>query len=132
MEPVELVYLDPPYNQHPYGSNYFMLNLILDYQRPAEVSRVSGIPVAWQRSDYNVRTSALIALSHLVSELPTRFVLLSFSDDGFLDPNDLMSLFSNLGKCQVFNNDYNTYRASRNLSGRSLTVTEHLFLLEKS
>ena len=132
MEPVDLVYLDPPYNQHPYGSNYFMLNLILDYQRPAEVSRVSGIPVAWQRSDYNVRTSALIALSHLVSELPTRFVLLSFSDDGFLDPNDLMSLFSNLGKCQVFNNDYNTYRASRNLSGRSLTVTEHLFLLEKS
>jgi adenine-specific DNA-methyltransferase len=27
---VDLAYLDPPYNQHPYGSNYFMLNLILD------------------------------------------------------------------------------------------------------
>ena len=25
---VDLAYLDPPYNQHPYGSNYFMLNLI--------------------------------------------------------------------------------------------------------
>ena len=24
---IDLVYLDPPYNQHPYGSNYFMLNI---------------------------------------------------------------------------------------------------------
>jgi adenine-specific DNA-methyltransferase len=28
---VDLAYLDPPYNQHPYSSNYFMLNLINDY-----------------------------------------------------------------------------------------------------
>ena len=25
---VNLTYFDPPYNQHPYGSNYFMLNII--------------------------------------------------------------------------------------------------------
>ena len=31
---VDLAYLDPPYNQHPYGSNYFMLNLVADYKRP--------------------------------------------------------------------------------------------------
>ena len=28
LEEVDLCYIDPPYNQHPYGSNYFMLNLI--------------------------------------------------------------------------------------------------------
>ena len=26
LEPVDVAYFDPPYNQHPYGSNYFMLN----------------------------------------------------------------------------------------------------------
>ncbi|MDR1470865.1 MAG: DNA adenine methylase, partial [Spirochaetaceae bacterium] len=31
---VDIAYLDPPYNQHPYGSNYFILNLILDYKYP--------------------------------------------------------------------------------------------------
>ena len=35
--------LDPPYNQHPYGSNYFMLNLICDYREPVEISAVSAI-----------------------------------------------------------------------------------------
>ena len=30
MPMLDLVYLDPPYNQHPYGSNYFMLNTIYE------------------------------------------------------------------------------------------------------
>lgn len=41
---LDLAYIDPPYNQHPYGSNYFILNLIVTYQRPARVSQVSGVP----------------------------------------------------------------------------------------
>ena len=31
---VDIAYFDPPYNQHPYGSNYFMLNLIADFKAP--------------------------------------------------------------------------------------------------
>ena len=31
---LDLAYFDPPYNQHPYGSNYFMLNLLVHYRRP--------------------------------------------------------------------------------------------------
>ena len=52
---LDLVYVDPPYNQHPYGSNYFMLDLLLRYERPERISRVSGIPADWQRSGYNVK-----------------------------------------------------------------------------
>ena len=37
---LDLAYIDPPYNQHPYGSNYFMLNLLVHYERPQEISRV--------------------------------------------------------------------------------------------
>jgi adenine-specific DNA-methyltransferase len=37
---LDLTYIDPPYNQHPYGSNYFMLNLLVRYQRPSEISRI--------------------------------------------------------------------------------------------
>lgn len=38
----DLAYFDPPYNQHPYGSNYFMLNLLVDYVEPSDISRVLG------------------------------------------------------------------------------------------
>jgi hypothetical protein len=50
---VDLIYLDPPYNQHPYGSNYFMLNLICTNERPHTLSKVSGIPGDWNKSQYN-------------------------------------------------------------------------------
>ena len=36
---LDLAYVDPPYNQHPYGSNYFMLNLLVHYQRPGRSAR---------------------------------------------------------------------------------------------
>jgi adenine-specific DNA-methyltransferase len=50
---LDLVYYDPPYNQHPYGSNYHMLNTILDYVEPIEISKVAGIPTDWKKSLYN-------------------------------------------------------------------------------
>jgi adenine-specific DNA-methyltransferase len=40
IEDVDLAYIDPPYNQHPYGSNYFMLNLIIDYVEPQNIRKI--------------------------------------------------------------------------------------------
>ncbi len=69
----DVAYFDPPYNQHPYGSNYFMLNLLVSYEEPREISRVSGIPTSWQRSDYNVRSKALAKLGELIGAVDARF-----------------------------------------------------------
>ena len=129
---IDVAYIDPPYNQHPYGSNYFMLNLLVRYERPAEVSRVSGIPVDWQRSGYNVRARSLPLLRQLFDTLDARFLLVSFNDDGFIRPDDMQATLRRLGTVQTFETRYNTYRASRNLRNRTLHVTEHLFLVERS
>ena len=129
---IDLAYLDPPYNQHPYGSNYFMLNLILNYKKPAEISKVSGIPSDWNRSDYNIRQKSFTALTNLVEGLNAKYVVISFSDDGFLDPGQLIEFLSKLGRLKVIDIDYNTFRGSRNLSSRSTRITEHLFILKKA
>ncbi len=128
----DLTYLDPPYNQHPYGSNYFMLNLIARNEEPSEVSRVSGIPTGWQRSAYNVRREARLALGELIKNLDTRFVLISYSDEGFISPEEMRGLLADFGTTTVSDIRYPTYRASRNLSSRALSVTEHLYLLERN
>jgi len=131
LDPVDLAYLDPPYNQHPYGSNYFMLNLLVDYQEPSEISRVSGIPTAWRRSGYNVRKQSEKLLRDLITRIPARFVLLSFNDEGFVSPEAMCAMLEELGRVDEFRTTYNTYRGSRNLAGRSLHVTEHLYLVDK-
>ena len=128
---LDIAYLDPPYNQHPYGSNYFMLNLLVSYMRPENVSKVSGIPVDWRRSDYNVRSLALPRLRQLVHSIDAKFLLISFNNEGFITPEDMVALLQELGRVEVMELPYNTFRGSRNLRGRDIHVTEQLFLVER-
>jgi adenine-specific DNA-methyltransferase len=83
IQEVDIAYFDPPYNQHPYGSNYFMLNLLVDYKRPTETSRVSGIPTDWNRSRYNQKAEAETALFELVDKTKAKFILISYNSEGF-------------------------------------------------
>lgn len=128
---LDLAYLDPPYNQHPYGSNYFMLNLLVDYQRPTEISRVSGIPTTWNRSRYNQRREAATALFDLVERLRAKFVLISYNSEGFIGQDQFLERLGRCGKVLQMDTSYNTFRGSRNLRARSIHVTESLYLLEK-
>ncbi|MGO9666964.1 MAG: DNA adenine methylase [Polyangia bacterium] len=129
---LDLVYLDPPYNQHPYGSNYFMLNLLVSYREPTSVSKVSGIPTDWRRSRYNVRADALPSLKRFVGSIDAKFLLISFNDEGFISPEEMRAMLCEVGRVNVIEFPYNTYRGSRNLSGRSIHVMEQLFLVEKT
>lgn len=129
---MDVAYLDPPYNQHPYGSNYFMLNLLVDYEEPKSISRVSGIPRHWRRSLYNRAAWAAQTLAGLVEAVRAKFVLVSFSSEGFIAEDEMLSLLSRQGKLDVLEKNYNTFRGSRNLKARSLHVRERLYILEKS
>ena len=128
---VDIAYLDPPYNQHPYGSNYFMLNLILDYRDPKNTSKVSGIPENWNRSDYNKAGMALQSLSELVGNIKSKFVLVSFSSEGFIGIGQMQDMLQKMGRVEMLETRYNAFRGSRNLSARETYVREHLFILEK-
>jgi len=128
---LDLAYFDPPYNQHPYGSNYFMLNLLVHYKRPTHISHVSGIPVDWRRSNYNIRSRCLPALRDLLQAVDAKFILLSFNDEGFIRPDTMRQLLGEVGHVQVIETRYNTFRGSRNLRNRSTHVTEQLLLVER-
>jgi len=134
---VDLAYLDPPYNQHPYGSNYFMLNLILENKFPENISKVSGIPDDWNRSAYNKKQFAYSSLSELITNIKAKFVLISFNSEGFISLDEMRNMLEKIGKVKVLETSYNTFRGCRNLSNlaeqglRNIHVTEYLYLLEK-
>lgn len=131
LEDVDIVYLDPPYNQHPYGSNYFMLNLICSYERPKTFSKVSGIPVDWNRSRYNQRKEAEDALFEVIEKCRAEYVMLSYNSEGFISHKRFVERLNSLGTVTVLETPYNTFRGSRNLRERAIHVTEFLYLLRK-
>ena len=128
----DLAYIDPPYNQHPYGSNYFMLNLVANYKRPIRVSRVSGIPYNWRRSGYNVRAKSLPLLRDLLHKIDAPFIIVSFNNEGFIRSDDMRDTLEKIGRVETLEIPYNAFRGSRNFKNRSIHVTEHLFLVERN
>lgn len=130
LDVVDLVYMDPPYNQHPYGSNYFMLNVINEYKRPEEISEVSGIPKNWNRSKYNQAREALNTFEKLCNDAKARYLLISFNSDGFIKKKEMVNMLSKIGNVKIMEKKYNTFRGSRNLNNRDIHVKEYLYLVE--
>jgi len=128
---LDITYLDPPYNQHPYGSNYFMLNLILKNKLDVEISKVSGITQDWNRSVFNKPYSALIAMEEIIKNLKSKFVIISYNSEGFISFEQMVEMLKKYGNLKTVEITYNTFRGSRNLRERNIHVSEYLFVLEK-
>ena len=107
--PVDFTYYDPPYNQHPYGSNYFMLNVIYraitepDYVRNLSIdpNSVSGIPKDWTRSDFNYEKSALWAIRDMIDNSNSRDIVVSYNDGGLVSKDDLIEILGSRGEVEV-------------------------------
>ena len=127
---LDVIYLDPPYNQHPYSSNYFMLNLIAKNIIPDKTSKVSGIPSQWTRSDYNYHNKAVAAMKELLHYCVQKssYVLLSYNNEGTITLQDWEQIFEpyQVTKKGIL---YDAYRGSRNLHNRAGKVTEILYMI---
>ncbi|NLY03313.1 MAG: DNA adenine methylase [Campylobacter sp.] len=127
----DITYIDPPYNQHPYGSNYFMLNLISSYKQPSEISKISGIAQGWNRSVFNQKTNALNAMLDIINNLKSKFILISYNSEGFISKSEFEKELSKFGELKLLEQKYNAFRGSRNLHSRPTHVKEQLYILRK-
>ena len=130
---LDIIYLDPPYNQHPYGSNYFMLNLIVDNEMPdTGISRVSGIPDNWNRSAFNKHKEAVDMMSQVLklAVSKSQYVLLSYNDEGIISLEELEEIMSdfNVERVEI---EYDTFKGSRNLANRSKKVREIIYIISE-
>ncbi len=128
----DLVYYDPPYNQHPYGSNYFMLNILADKAEVIDIQNgVSGIAENWNRSAYNKRIQAIEAMDDLIKNTKAKYILISYNNEGIIPYDDFLNILKKYGETTLLEQDYNTYRGSRNLNARNIKVKELLWILKK-
>ena len=129
---IDITYIDPPYNQHPYGSNYFMLNAIAECRCPKEISKVSGIPKDWNRSIYNKRVEGVMQLLKDIETVDSKYVLLSYSSEAYLPIKDMVAELAKIGLITNLQEiDYNVFRGSRNLSNRPKKLQEYLITIRK-
>lgn len=129
---VNVAYYDPPYNQHPYSSNYHILNTILEYQEPKQLSEVAGIRADWNKSDYNYQSTAAQSLEKLIKLTNADFILLSYNNEGIIPEEVIVDILSKYGVLEIRTQEYSAFKGSRNLKQRSSKVKEYLYVLKKN
>ncbi len=99
LHPADVVYLDPPYNQHSYLGNYHVWESLVRWDKP----EVYG--VAMKRADvrervsrFNRRTQFAAAFEALLDAVRARYLIVSFNDEGFLELPALRILLGTRGK----------------------------------
>ena len=135
----DFVYLDPPYNQHPYGSNYHVLNSVALWDRPALSPKISGrgdksaIRLDWRserRSPYNSGRDAGPAFAALIGSLPARWIATSYSTDGNIPLLDLVRVCCDRGATDVFVQPYKRYRVSSQRASAKPLNAEFVLLID--
>jgi adenine-specific DNA-methyltransferase len=110
-----------------------MLNSILNNSvNPEILSRVSGIPNDWNKSDWNKKSTIKNTFSKLIENTKAKFILVSYNNEGFLTEQDFYEIMNKYGKVKMFEKDYTVFRGGNIKSNkRSNIVKELLFLLKK-
>ncbi len=119
-EAVDVAYLDPPYNQHPYGSNYHVLNSVVLWDKPPLPKRISrgnkaAIRLDWRterRSAYNYKDEATHAYRRLLSTINARYILTSYSTDGMIPLGEMLAANVARGDVSIVMQGYKRYRVS--------------------
>jgi adenine-specific DNA-methyltransferase len=139
---VDLCYLDPPYNQHQYGSNYHLLNTIARWDRPpvddarapdGSLLRAAGIPPSWMenRSAFCSKRTAAPAFRELLAAVDARTILLSYNTEGLVPPEELVDMLSDGAEVSLRSLDYVKYRGGRQSASRLSRNREILFIARR-
>ncbi|MGH9028700.1 MAG: DNA adenine methylase, partial [Acidimicrobiales bacterium] len=132
----DLAYLDPPYNQHRYDSNYHIWETLLEWDSPEHYG------VACKRTDlrgegrsvFNSRSSMPAALEQVVRDVEARIVVLSYNDESFCDLDQLKEMCSSRGHVELLAFESDRYVGARigihNPSGKKVGTVGRLRNLE--
>ena len=125
----DVLYIDPPYNTRQYITNYHLLETIARYDNPS-IHGKTGLRdyEESEKSEYCSKTTCLSALTDLVEKADARHIVFSYSNEGILSPDEILSVLSSRGEATLgFAIDYQRFKSHSKGSNRAKCVQELLF-----
>lgn len=127
----DVAYLDPPYNQHSYLGNYHIWETLVRWDAPTPYG------VARKREDtrarasiFNSRPRHAEAMRQVIEQLDVRALVVSFSNEGYLDRAELTRMLARRGEVMVLEHDFKRYVGAQigvfNPQGERVGKVSHL------
>ena len=128
----DILYIDPPYNERQYISNYHLLETSARYDYPV-VKGVTGVrPNSKEKSKYCMSKEVLNVFYDLIENAKFKYIILSYNSEGLMKESEIEQVMKSVGKENTFKKYEIPYRRFKsrktNFEG---TVKEYLFFIEK-
>lgn len=128
----DILYLDPPYNERQYATNYHMLETIAKYDNPILSGKTGLRDYANQKSEYCRKQNATKAFADIIKHAKAKFIFLSYNNEGLMSFDEIQAIMKTRGKYGCFSQEYNRFKADkkRNYSAESTTEYIHWLKIE--
>lgn len=109
----DILYLDPPYNQRQYATNYHILETIAKYDSPKIHGKTGLREYQDQKSLYCSRPKVKQAFKDLILNADVKYIFLSYNNEGLMSAGDIKEVMSLRGKYGFFTQVYNRFKADQ-------------------
>jgi len=109
----DILYLDPPYNQRQYATNYHMLETIAKYDNPKIHGKTGLREYQNQKSLYCSRTQVKKVFKDLILKAKAKYIFLSYNNEGLMTLGDIQETMSLRGEYGNFTKEYNRFKADK-------------------
>lgn len=127
----DILYMDPPYNQRQYGSNYHLLNTISIYDE-FEPNGKTGLR-EYNRSSFCKKKEVSDAFEDLIKSAKFKYIFLSYNNEGLMSEEEVKTIMSNYGEYSLETTVYQRFKADKteNRNHKADSTIEYLHILKK-
>lgn len=127
----DVAYLDPPYNQHKYVGNYHVWETLVRWDEPETYGIANKrVDCKTRKSDFNSKRSCVQALSDVLDAVDAKYVVVSFSDEGYVTREQIEGLLAKRGPVRTVSFDHPRYVGAKigiyDPQGNKVGVPGHL------
>jgi len=122
----DILYLDPPYNQRQYATNYHVLETIARYDNPTVYGKTGLREYQDQKSSYCSKAQVKQSFKDLILNADVRYIFLSYNNEGLMSADDIKEIMSLRGKYNCFTKEYNRFKADKNRDYKANKTVEYL------
>jgi adenine-specific DNA-methyltransferase len=125
----EVVYIDSPYNNRQYSSNYFVLEAISKYNNPEIKAGVTGLLKETNDGSkiFCSKVNAKTSFEKILSKIKSKYVFISYSSDSIVSKDDMIKILElNWTNIICYIKEYKRFKSNNN-GEQEATIEEYLF-----
>lgn len=129
---VDILYLDPPYNERQYLPNYHIIETIAKYDNP-QIKGVTGMRnYESKKSTFCNAKTALRDLELIAQKARYKYLVLSYNSEGIMKQGDIVETLSKYGNVKLEQFQYLRFKSNNNgLSKTKKHIYEQLYILSR-